>query len=200
MEDFSLGAPLTVGHCQLELVTAHPTTRWTLQQLREAVGLEERYQYLLHDCDGIFAKHLDDSVTRLGVTVLKSPPQCPAASAICERVIGTIRRECLDWLIPLSALRLRSILRPGSPITTSLVRTWRWVRVFPIRPQGIATATIPNPATAARSGTPSAPSRSLADCIASISLRPSVRESIFAGDNAHARARAVGERCWGILR
>jgi len=63
-------------HCN---VTAHPTATWTLQQLREAVGFEERYQYLLHDCDRIFAKHLDDLVTRLGVTVLKSPPQCPKA-------------------------------------------------------------------------------------------------------------------------
>jgi putative transposase len=91
-------------------VTAHPTAAWTLHQLREVVGLEERHQYLLHDRDGIFAKHLDESVTRLGVSVLKSPPQCPKANAICERVIGTIRRECLDWLIPLSESHLRSIL------------------------------------------------------------------------------------------
>jgi putative transposase len=42
--------------------------------------------------------------------VLKSPPHCPKANAICERVIGTIRRECLDWLIPLSESHLRSIL------------------------------------------------------------------------------------------
>jgi hypothetical protein len=47
----------------------------------------------------------------LGLTVLKSPPHSPKANAICERVIGTIRRECLDWLIPLSESHLRSILR-----------------------------------------------------------------------------------------
>src|SRR5450631_2882157 len=95
-------------HCN---VTAHPTASWTLQQLREAVGFEERYQYLLHDCDSIFAKHLDESVRRLGIAVVKSPPRCPKANAICERVIGTVRRECLDWLIPLSESHLRSILR-----------------------------------------------------------------------------------------
>jgi putative transposase len=44
-------------------------------------------------------------------TVLKSPPHSPKANAICERVIGTVRRECLDWLIPLSESHLRSILR-----------------------------------------------------------------------------------------
>ena len=46
-------------HCN---VTAHPSSAWTLQQLREAVGFEERYQYLLHDRDSIFAKHLDESM------------------------------------------------------------------------------------------------------------------------------------------
>ena len=77
-------------HCN---VTAHPSAAWTLQQLREAVGFEERYEYLLHDRDGIFAKHIDESIGRLGVKVLKSPPRSPMANAICERVIGTIRRE-----------------------------------------------------------------------------------------------------------
>jgi len=48
---------------------------------------------------------------KLGLTVLKSPPHIPKANAICERVIGTIRRECLDWLIPLSESHLRSILK-----------------------------------------------------------------------------------------
>ena len=44
------------------------------------------------------------------MNVLKSPLHSPKANAICERVIGTIRRECLDWLIPLSESHLRSIL------------------------------------------------------------------------------------------
>src|SRR5450631_2157173 len=80
-------------------VTAHPSSAWTLQQLREAVGIDKQFEYLLHDRDSIFANHLDDSVRKLGITVLKSPPRCPRANAICERVIGTIRRESLDWLI-----------------------------------------------------------------------------------------------------
>jgi putative transposase len=78
--------------------------------LREAVGFE-RYEYLLHDRDSIFAKDLDESIGRLGVMVLKSPPRSPKANAVCERVIGTIRRECLDWLIPLSETHLRRLLK-----------------------------------------------------------------------------------------
>jgi transposase InsO family protein len=96
-------------------VTAHPTAAWTLQQLREAVGPDARYDYLLHDRDSIFAQHLDESIAKLGVTVLKSPPRSPKANAICERVIGSIRRECLDWLIPASESHLRSILKSWVP-------------------------------------------------------------------------------------
>src|SRR5437016_5439285 len=48
---------------------------------------------------------------KLGIRVLKSPPRRPMANAICECLIGTIRRECLDWLIPLSASHLRSFLK-----------------------------------------------------------------------------------------
>ncbi len=58
-------------HCN---VTAHPSAAWTLQQLREAIGFQDRYEYLLHDRDSIFANHLDESIAKLGVTVLKSPP------------------------------------------------------------------------------------------------------------------------------
>jgi putative transposase len=95
-------------HCNL---TRHPTAAWTLQQLREAAGYQDRFEYLIHDRDRKFASHLDDSIRRLGLRVLKSPPRCPKADAICERVIGTIRRACLDWLIPLSESHLLSILK-----------------------------------------------------------------------------------------
>jgi transposase InsO family protein len=92
-------------------VTAHPSATWTLQQLREVAGFDHAHRYLIHDRDSIFARHLDESIRALGLSVLKSPPCCPKANAICERVIGTIRRECLDWLIPMSEGHLRSILK-----------------------------------------------------------------------------------------
>jgi putative transposase len=95
-------------HCN---VTAHPTAAWTLQQMREIVGSQGRYEYLLHDRDSIFASHLDESIAKLGVKVLKSPVRSPTANSLCERVIGTIRRECLDWLIPLTESHLRAILK-----------------------------------------------------------------------------------------
>jgi transposase InsO family protein len=92
-------------------VTARPSAAWTLQQLREAVGDTQQHQYLIHDRDAIFAKHLDSSIRALGLEVLRSPISSPKANAVCERLIGTIRRECLDWMIPKSEAHLRSILR-----------------------------------------------------------------------------------------
>jgi len=95
-------------HCN---VTTHPSAAWTLQQLRETTGFQRRYDYLLHDRDSIFAQHFGESGEKLEIRVLKSPPRRPMANAICECLIGTIRRECLDWLIPLSASHLRSFLK-----------------------------------------------------------------------------------------
>jgi putative transposase len=93
-------------------VTANPTSDWTLQQLRQVIGDNDgHHKYLIHDRDRIFATHLDDSIRALGIEVLRSPIACPKANAICERVIGTVRRECLDWMIPMTESHLRSILR-----------------------------------------------------------------------------------------
>jgi len=115
-------------------VTAHPTAQWARQQLREAVGYEERYEYLLHDRDSIFSAEVDGAIQRLGLRVLKSPPRSPKANSICERVLGTLRRECLDWLIPLSESHLRQTLKTWWRITIADVLTRPWARAFPTLP------------------------------------------------------------------
>ena len=92
-------------------VTAHPTAAWTLQQLRDAIGFEDRYRYLIHDRDSLFPRNLDESIKGFGLRVLKSPPQSPRANAVSERVIGTMRQDCWDCVIPISEPHLRSILK-----------------------------------------------------------------------------------------
>ncbi len=89
-------------------MTEHRRAEWTLQKRREALGSVD-FRYLIHDRDNIFARSLDESIGNLGLTVLKSPPYSPMANATCERVIGTIRRECLDWLKLPTKSHLRSI-------------------------------------------------------------------------------------------
>jgi transposase InsO family protein len=92
-------------------VTAHPTAAWTLQQLREAIRSDHTYRFILHDRDAIFSREFDNSVEHLGLEVLKTPVPSPQANALCERLIGTLRRECLDWMIPLSEQHLGKTLR-----------------------------------------------------------------------------------------
>jgi putative transposase len=90
--------------------TAHPTAAWTLQQLRETIPSDHQYRFIIHDHDAIFSAELDASLTRLGLKVITTPVRSPQANALCERLIGTLRRECLDWIIPLSEGHLRKIL------------------------------------------------------------------------------------------
>jgi transposase InsO family protein len=96
-------------------VTAQPTAPWTLQQLREAIPADHGYRFLVHDRDSLFSQSLDQHIHHLGLRVLKTPPQSPQANALCERLIGTLRRECFDFLIPLSADHVRRILREWGP-------------------------------------------------------------------------------------
>jgi putative transposase len=96
-------------------VTASPTASWTLQQLREAIPANHTYRFLMHDRDSIFSQQLDQSIRHLGLRVLKTPVRTPQANALCERLIGTLRRECFDFLIPLSANHVRRILREWVP-------------------------------------------------------------------------------------
>jgi transposase InsO family protein len=72
---------------------------------------EHPWRHLLHDRDAIFSVALDATARSFGLSVLKSPPRSPKANAFCERLIGTLRRECLDWIIPLSEDHLRSVIR-----------------------------------------------------------------------------------------
>jgi putative transposase len=92
-------------------VTAHPTAPWTLQQLREAIPADHGYRFLLHDRDSIFSRDLDQGIRHLGLKVLKTPPQCPQANALCERLLGTLRQECLDYVISLTENHLRRLLQ-----------------------------------------------------------------------------------------
>jgi putative transposase len=80
-------------------VTAHPTAEWTAQQLREAFPWETAPRYLLRDRDGIFGHTFVDQVTAMGMSEVLSAPGSPWQRAYIERVIGTIRRECLDHVI-----------------------------------------------------------------------------------------------------
>jgi transposase InsO family protein len=92
-------------------VTTSPTAEWTLQQLREALPADHGYRFLIHDRDSIFSQALDQSIRHLGLNVLKTPVQTPVANAICDRVLGTLRRELLDFMIPFTDTHLQGMLQ-----------------------------------------------------------------------------------------
>jgi len=92
-------------------ITGHPTAEWTIQQFREFLAFDHPYRYVIHDRDAIFSSGLDAALQGFGVRVLKTPVRAPQANAFCERLIGTIRRECLDFLIPLGEGHLKRIVR-----------------------------------------------------------------------------------------
>jgi putative transposase len=79
-------------------VTAHPTAEWTVQQLREAFPWDSAPQYLLRDRDRIFGQDFVDQVKAMGIKQVLSAPRSPWQRAYVERLIGSIRRECLDHI------------------------------------------------------------------------------------------------------
>ncbi|MGW2770633.1 integrase core domain-containing protein [Streptomyces sp. NPDC001275] len=84
-------------------VTAHPAAAWTVQQARNlAMTLGHRMdslRFLLRDRDSKYTRSFDDVFEDNDLEVLLSPPRAPRANAICERVVGTLRRELLDRIL-----------------------------------------------------------------------------------------------------
>ena len=83
-------------------VTANPTAAWTGQQLLETFPYDSKPKYLLRDNDKIYGEEFTDMVEVLGIEEVKTAPKSPWQNPYVERVIGSIRRECLDHIIPLN--------------------------------------------------------------------------------------------------
>ena len=86
-----------------------------MQQFRSCITGESAHRFVVHDRDTVFSNAVDRAVSAMGLRVLKTPIPVPQANAYCERVIGTARRECLDWCIPLNERHLRRILAEWVP-------------------------------------------------------------------------------------
>ena len=91
-------------------VTAHPTAEWTAQQFRMVVPGDQTHRCVIHDRDPIYSEQVDWTLEAMGLVVLKTPVRVPQANAFCERLIGTMRRDCLDFVIALSERHLRAVL------------------------------------------------------------------------------------------
>ena len=92
-------------------VTAHPTAAWTAQQILEAFPFETVPKYLLRDRDAIYGHVLQQQIEAIGIVELLGAPRSPWQRAYVERIIGSIRRDCLDQVIVFDQSSLRVILR-----------------------------------------------------------------------------------------
>jgi transposase InsO family protein len=89
-------------------VTRSPSDAWVAQQLREATPFGTRPRFLLCDRDDKYGPHFE--LAAAGIDILRTPPCAPKANAICERFIGSVRRECLDFVLLLSEVHARRVV------------------------------------------------------------------------------------------
>ena len=92
-------------------VTRHPTEAWVTQQLREATVHDDRPRYLIRDNDGKYGGKFDALAVASGIEMVRIPPRSPNLNPICERFLGSVRRECLDHIVILGERQLRRVLR-----------------------------------------------------------------------------------------
>jgi transposase InsO family protein len=91
-------------------VTSNPTALWTAQQMREAFPDDSAPRYLLRDRDGIYGEDFREQVAAMGIREVLTTARSPWQNPFAERLIGSIRRECLDHVIALNRRHLRRIL------------------------------------------------------------------------------------------
>jgi putative transposase len=92
-------------------VTASPPDEWTAQQLREATPWGQGPKYHLHDRDSKYASHFSAVATGSGIKELRTPYRAPRANGVCERYMGSLRRECLDHTLILNDRHLMRVVR-----------------------------------------------------------------------------------------
>jgi transposase InsO family protein len=88
----------------------NPTARWTAQQVVEAFPFDTAPRFLIRDRDGIYGHDFGERVRHLGIEEAIIAPRSPWQNPFAERVIGSIRRDCLDRVIVLNEAHLRRIL------------------------------------------------------------------------------------------
>ena len=92
-------------------VTANPTAEWVARQITEAFPWDEAPHYLIRDRDRIYGSVVTRRLRAMGIRDKPTAPASPWQNAFAERLIGSIRRECLDHIVVFGEAHLRRILR-----------------------------------------------------------------------------------------
>ena len=99
-------------------ITEHPTAKWTAQQIVEAFPWDTAPRYLLRDRDSIYSAAFQERVGHMGIEEVKTAPRSPWQSPYVERLIGSIRRDCLNDVIILNERHLHRVLQSYFHIIT----------------------------------------------------------------------------------
>jgi transposase InsO family protein len=91
-------------------VTANPHSQWAIQQLRETFAFDDTTKYVIRDNDKIFSDDFKTHIKNFGLEDTPTAPRSPWQNPIAERVLGTLRRECLDHVIILNEKHLHRVL------------------------------------------------------------------------------------------
>ena len=91
-------------------ITTNPYAEWTAQQIINAFPYEEAPRFLIRDRDGIYGDYFKDRMKSMGIEEVPIAARSPWQNPYCERVIGSVRRECVNHLIVLSERHLYRIL------------------------------------------------------------------------------------------
>jgi transposase InsO family protein len=95
-------------HCR---VTAHPTAAWIWRQLLEATAWGRRPRYVVRDRDAVYGRDVAARARAIGIETVLTPIRSPRANAVAERVIRTLRKECLDHVLILNERHLEAVLQ-----------------------------------------------------------------------------------------
>jgi transposase InsO family protein len=90
--------------------TAHPTANWVARQIKEAFPFDQAPRYLIRDRDGAYGDSFRECLERMGIEEVLTAPRSPWQNPYVERLIGSIRRECLDHVIVFDEAHLRRVL------------------------------------------------------------------------------------------
>jgi transposase InsO family protein len=122
-------------------VTANPTAEWVARQITEAFPWDETPHYMIRDRDRIYGAVVTRRLRAMGIRDKPTAPASPWQNGFAERLIGSIRRECLDHIIGLGEAYLRRILKfytryynetrthlaldKDAPLSRTVMRAWR---------------------------------------------------------------------------
>ena len=130
---------LVLRHSRRELlwlsVTTHPNAEWIARQLNEACGWQEVPRYIVRDRDGAYGEVFIRRLAAMGIRDRPTSARSPWQNGYAERVMGSIRRDCLDHVVVFGEGHLRHLLNSYQNITTRSARTSRFARTRRSRAQ-----------------------------------------------------------------